>query len=108
MTTSLPSISTPANATAAESAREMSRKFVASAFLTPLLEAMRQEPLNVDLFHAGFGEDAFRQQLDTLVADAVVRRMDDVEGGRPMALVESIYQKVMRQTRTESKVDIHG
>lgn len=108
MTTSLPSISIPASATNAQTARDMSRKFVASAFLTPMLEAMRHEPLNADLFHAGLGEDAFRQQLDTLVADAVVRRMDDVEAGRPMALVESIYQKVMQQTAEKPKVDIHG
>ena len=82
-------------------ARDMSRKLVASAFLSPMLEKIRHEPLKNDLFHGGFAEDAFAQQLDTLVADAVIAKMDQVDDGRPFELVQGVYEQVMKQMGNE-------
>lgn len=53
--------------------REAVQRFVATALITPLLSELRHQPLDSDLFHGGFAEDAFRQQLETFLADRIVQ-----------------------------------
>lgn len=77
-------------------ARQMSRKLVASAFLTPMLEKIRHEPFKSELFHGGFAEDAFGQQLDTLVADSVIEQLDQVDQGQPFELVQQVYEQIIK------------
>ncbi|BAM02317.1 hypothetical protein PSMK_01580 [Phycisphaera mikurensis NBRC 102666] len=62
-----------AEARAADEARVAAERFVASAFLLPLMAEARGGALKSDLFGGGFGQDAMAQQLETHLADAVVR-----------------------------------
>lgn len=73
-------------------AREAAEQLVASAMVMPLLEEVREQPLDQKLFHGGFTEDAFRQKLDTLLADRIVS-----SGKFP--LVDSIYEHVTKRAR---------
>lgn len=86
-------------------AREAAQKLVASAFVLPLLSEMRESPLDAKLFHGGFAEDAFRQRLDTIFADNIVK-------SARFPLVDRIQADVMRRTntRTESfgRISLHG
>jgi hypothetical protein len=82
-------------------AREAARQFVATAFITPVLQMMRSSPLGSDLLHGGHGEDVFAAQLDTLLADRLVERMDEVDLTGPQvrggsAVVDAIYRQTMR------------
>lgn len=84
-------------------AREAAEKLVASALVMPLLEEIREQPLDGKLFHGGFTEDAFRQQLDTHLADRIV-------GSGKFPLVDSIYEHVTKKARLMAGrgVDTHG
>lgn len=63
----------PSQATEPEGARASAEQFVASALLLPLLAEARGGALKSDLFGGGFAHDAIAQQLETHLADAVVR-----------------------------------
>lgn len=89
------SSSVNAGKTDAQRVRETVEQFVASAFLTPLLNEVRDQPLDSDLFHGGFAEDSFRQQLDTILADRMV-------AGGNFPLVDSIYQRVMANVNAQT------
>jgi hypothetical protein len=72
-----------------ERAREAAEQLVATSLVTPLLAQLRDQPLDAKLFHGGIVEDAFRQKLDTILADRIVR-----SGKFP--LVDRVYERVMR------------
>lgn len=61
------------NATRCE-ARQAAEQLVATTLVQPLLQQMRNDPFKSDLMHGGFAEDAFGAQLDTQLADRIVRR----------------------------------
>lgn len=63
----------PSQAAEPEGARASAEQFVASALLLPLLAEARGGALKSDLFGGGFAHDAIAQQLETHLADAVVR-----------------------------------
>lgn len=85
--------------------REAAQQLVATALVMPLLEEVRQQPLDANLFgDGGFGSDAFKAQLDTQIADRIVKKGN-------FALVESVYQHVMRQAalkRADGGMDSHA
>ena len=56
-----------------EGARASAERFVASALLLPLMAEARGGALKSDLFGGGFAHDAWAQQLETHLADAVVQ-----------------------------------
>ncbi len=58
---------------ATSSAREAVEQLVAAAFVSPLLGELRDQPFDSDLFGSGFEHDAFRQQMDTIIADRMVK-----------------------------------
>lgn len=56
---------------AKEKLNQVAQKLVASALLIPLMQQMRDDPFKSEMFHGGFGEDVFMQQLDTRLADRI-------------------------------------
>lgn len=50
---------------------EVGDELVASAFVLPLLEQVRDDPFKSDLFHGGRGEEIFGQQLDVIMAERI-------------------------------------
>ena len=75
-----------------DQARKAAEQFVASAFMLPMLEQMRNDPLRSDLFHSGFAEEAFQSQFDTILADRIT-------SGSSFPLVDSILDYVLRNQR---------
>ena len=51
--------------------RESAEKLVASAFVLPMLQQMRESPFETEMFAPGQGEKLFRQRLDTMLADRI-------------------------------------
>jgi hypothetical protein len=101
----VPEFSNPLARASAE-ARQAAEQFVATAFVMPMLAAMRDDPFKSELFHGGFTEDAFGQQLDTQLADQIVRRMSqpvaDVHGRNQAGvsqfdLIDTIHRRVMQR-----------
>lgn len=88
-------------------AREAAQQLVATALVAPMLAEIRDQPLDAKLFHGGPGEDSFRQQLDTILADRIVR-------SERFPLVDRIYEQVMRRAGAAGAagagagVDAHG
>lgn len=90
-----------AERTVDEQARQAAEQLVASALVTPMLSEIREEPLNAGLFHGGLAEDSFRQQMDGILADRIVK-------SERFPLVDRIYEQVMRRSRGAAGVDAHG
>ena len=80
--------------------REAAEKLVASAFILPLLEQVREQKKENDPFYGGMAEDLFGAQMDTMLADDLVK-------GSRLPLVDGIYQQILR-TSPDKGVDIHG
>ncbi len=57
-------------------AKQAAEQFVASSLIFPLLEQMQNDPFKTDLFHGGFGEDAFMQQWNQTIADRMTQSAD--------------------------------
>ena len=51
--------------------RESAEKLVASAFVLPMLQQLRESPFETEMFAPGQGEKLFRQRLDTMLADRI-------------------------------------
>ncbi len=82
--------------------REASQQIVANAFILPLLQQIRDDPFKSELFHGGFAEDAFGQQLDTILADRIAQR----SGGPGASIADAVYRSLSRQT--PQGMDVHG
>lgn len=54
--------------------REVAGQLVAQTFFVPLLKQARDSVFKIDMFHGGFGEDAFGSQLDQELADRMAMR----------------------------------
>ncbi len=82
-----------------EQVREAVEQLVASAFILPLMEEFREQPLDSDLFGGGFAEDTFKQQMDTVIADRMV-------AGGNFPIVEVIHQRLSQtyQQRDDARV----
>lgn len=81
--------------------REAVQQLVASSLVVPLLKELRQEPLDAGLFHGGLAEDTFQQQLETTLADRMVRNPR-------FAIADRIYESLLPRFASFQKVDIHG
>ncbi|NBC10197.1 MAG: hypothetical protein GVY24_00490 [Planctomycetes bacterium] len=76
--------------------RESVEQLVSSAFILPLMNELRDQPLDSDLFGGGFAEDSFRQQLDTVLADRMV-------AGGNFPVVEVIYERLTETYRKQQE-----
>lgn len=85
-----------------DAARDAAEKLVSSSLIMPLLEEVREQPLDANLFGGGMAEDAFRQRLDQQFADRIVRSTN-------FPLVDRIYQNVTRAAATRgTEVNTRG
>jgi Rod binding domain-containing protein len=87
----------------AKQLRQATEQMVASAFILPMLQQIRQDPFKSDLFHGGQGEEMFGQLLDTQLADRIVKRTN-------FPLVESLYNEMARRVTgvSPTRLDTHG
>ena len=79
--------------------REAAEQLVATTFITPLLKELRDDPLGTDFLDGGFTEDAFRQQLDVILADQITKKSN-------LAVVDQVYQHMSQISG--GKVDARG
>lgn len=77
-------------------ARHAAEQLVAGTLVLPILQQMREDPFRTDMFHGGFAEDAFGAQLDTELADRIVK-------GTNMNLVDVIFNKMNAHNRLNVK-----
>ena len=66
--------------------RKAAEQLVASTFIMPMFNQLRQDPLAANLFHGGRGESVFQQQLDTELSDRIA-------AGTGFDLVEAVVKK---------------
>ncbi len=52
-----------------EEARDAAAQWVGVAFFQPLLDQMQNDPLRTDLFHGGYGERVWSQELNTILRE---------------------------------------
>lgn len=79
-------------------AREAVEQLVASAFLLPLFEQMRSSSLKADFWEGGPGEDLWRQQHDTVLADRMV-------SGERFPLVDAILRRYQQHPAWQAGLD---
>lgn len=86
-----------------DQARIAAQKLVSTALVMPLLEEVREQPLDANLFDGGVAEDAFRQRLDQQFADRIVR-------SARFPLVDRIYQNITQNITgaARGEIDTHG
>lgn len=90
-------------------ARAAAQQLVAGTFVLPILSKIREEAGKDKLFSGGQAEQAFGQQLDTILADRIVARAN-------FPVVDSVYRRILGQrpaTAASGKeqgrgVDTHG
>ena len=70
--------------------RRSAEQLVASNFILPMLSELREESAKNPFFHGGRAEQAFGQQLDTILADRIVQRAN-------LPIVDLIYKRLARQ-----------
>lgn len=70
--------------------RRSAEQLVASNFILPMLSELREESAKNPYFHGGRGEQAFGQQLDTILADRIVQKAN-------LPIVEVIYKRLAKQ-----------
>jgi Rod binding domain-containing protein len=91
-------------------AYEAAQQLVSTAFVQPMLDQMKDDPFRSDMFHAGLGEDIFQQQMNTTIAERVVKSAQD--GSRlnspKMPLVDAIYRNLVRKTQQLPGVNVNG
>ena len=57
-------------------AREAADQLLASAFVLPVLQQVRDSPFKSELFHGGRAEEVFGQQLDVILAERITQAAD--------------------------------
>jgi hypothetical protein len=81
---------TASSASAAQAkAYKAAQDLVAVTLFQPMLKQMHQDPFKVAMFHGGQGEDAFQQQLDSLLAQRMTQKANP-------PIVNAIYQSLMK------------
>jgi hypothetical protein len=80
----------------AQAAYEAAQQLVATTFIQPVLDQVRQDPFRSELFHGGFAEDAFQQQLDVQLSQRIVASARDGDSLRSPGLpvVDSVFRKL--------------
>ncbi|NJL32278.1 MAG: hypothetical protein HC898_12040 [Phycisphaerales bacterium] len=73
-----------------ELVRQTAEELVSTALVKPLLGQLRNDPFKSELFHGGQAEDAFGEQMDTLLADRMVK-------GTRLPVVDAVYRTLMER-----------
>lgn len=81
--------------------RELTEMMVSTAFISPMFEQMRSDPLAANLFHGGRGESIFQQQLDQVYADRIA-------GASRLGLADALYDQLSRDTALNSTIQTHA
>ncbi len=76
----------------AEETKKVIGQLVASTFIKPMLDEMRNSPFKNEMFSGGQGEKVFGSQLDSIIAERVTSSSDN-------SLVASIYSRLEKQVR---------
>ncbi len=85
-------------ASSGDQVRDAARGLVSSAFLLPMLAQVRASAKEGDLLHGGFGEDVWRQQLDTMIADRILQKSN-------FSVVEAVYRNIVPK---QAEADVYG
>lgn len=81
--------------------KELTEMLVSTAFIMPMFEKMREDPLAANLFHGGRGEKVFRQQLDQVMADRI-------SAASSLGLADALYNQFSRGNATGQTLETHG
>ena len=89
--------------------RNAAEQLVSSSFVLPILQQLQNDPFRSDLFHGGQAENMFSQQLNTQIADDIVKRSN-----YPVA--EHVYNQIMNRvnqtahqnTTPQTGIDTHA
>lgn len=81
--------------------RELTEMLVSTAFISPMFEQMRSDPLAADLFHGGRGEEVFQQQLDQVYADRIA-------SASRMGLADALYNQLSHDPAAGQSLNTHG
>jgi len=84
-----------------DDAREAAQQLIATTLVMPILSQARKDPFRSEMFHGGFGEDAFGAQLDTVLADRIAA------GPQMQPLVDSVYRQLTQAGR-KAQVNLNG
>jgi hypothetical protein len=87
-----------------DQARKAAEQFVAGTLVLPILREARENPFKTEMFHGGATEDAFGQQLDTILADRITASAN-------LGIVDSVYRsltKNLRKPAVGSEVNLNG
>jgi Rod binding domain-containing protein len=80
-------------------------QLLAMAFYQPLLKQAREVPFKSELFHGGFGEDAFGAQWDQAIAERLAKR--DTSGLKQRLIEQMGGVSTVRQDQS-TRIDRHG
>ena len=91
-----------------QQAEDAAQKLVASAFLKPMFDQLRENTFKTKFFDGGRGEKAFTQRLHTRLGDRLSKQMD-------LPLTDAVTRFVMQKgaasdsvQQTGNEVDRHG
>jgi len=73
-----------------EAARQAATDLVATTFIKPMLETMRNDPMRSDLFKGGSGEEMFAEHLDSELAQRISASLS-------LSLTDAITRDMTRQ-----------
>ncbi|MEM7625094.1 MAG: rod-binding protein [Planctomycetota bacterium] len=85
-------------------ARESAEQLIASAFILPVLEEVRNSPFKTEMFSGGRAEEVFGQQLDVIFAERITQ---SAGFGLSEALIRQFDQSPAPGSQ-EPKVDLRG
>ena len=75
-----------------DNVQKLADKIVASTFFMPVLTMIREDPMKSELFHGGFAEEVFGQQLDTVIADRMAAKTT-------LGVTEKLRNNIMNNIR---------
>lgn len=80
--------------------RELTEMVVSTAFIAPMFEQLRSDPLAANLFHGGRAESIFQQQLDQVLSDRIATTTK-------FGLADALF-KQFKQSSTGNTLNLHG
>ena len=81
--------------------KELTEMLVSTAFIMPMFEKMRDDPLAANLFHGGRGEKVFQQQLDQVYADRI-------SSASSLGLADALYRQFSRDDAAGQTLETYG
>ena len=83
---------------------ESADQLIASAFILPVLQEVRNSPFKTEMFSGGRGEEVFGQQLDVILAERITQ---SAGFGLSEALVRQ-FEGSTTTSRSQPEVDLRG